>query len=328
MSCKMTPHGCAISATDIPALKSALEIILGLEFKPTHRLEIFARHAGYRSWAALKSNLEPRLDFSGNKIPLFLQPMAPRQDPFLSGMSSSQQDKLDAIARIGLVPMVEAALAIARDRAPEGIAMTGIDLPQIEIMARSSQASDDFRWSISLPSGQAFLIASPQNVQALKDGIYPLYGCAEAPGAQASDDWHFAPIEIDAEAFSFAGASQDSAKSLKSSDCIDFCQNTSGANLIFWSPEDQMSFTALFERLTDRIVDPRKIITLRDELLLFDEVLEPDFLTVGLFGTTRAPLPIALEAANGPLAVFWLSEMAQVVHGVAYEGRRLEIAEH
>ena len=58
----------AVKDSHLPALKDVLAVLLE-DAKSTHRLEIFSRICGYRTWASLKVKLDQAIE-----RPLLLEP--------------------------------------------------------------------------------------------------------------------------------------------------------------------------------------------------------------------------------------------------------------
>lgn len=328
MSYKTIPHDCAITKADLPHVKSALEVILGEEFKPTHRLEILARIAGYRTFASMKADFEPKLDLSGNPVPLYLSTAPQPGDPFIAGLPVEQRRKLHQLERVGILRMVSAALEISQDPIFGNIGVFPEDMTRIEIMAREARISRDNHsayFADRIPAGTAFLVISPDNVADLRKDVREFRELPGQPEEGAGTSWYLAPIVIDETRPYFETPDLSDIIELKPSDFPKMCVLARDASLVFWADEDARTFEAELACRSDRAVDPKRVITCRDTALEIDDEEEGSLFSVGYFGAARMDMPDTVEQFDGAFAVKWLSEIACMVHAFADEVRRLSI---
>jgi len=127
----------SLKASDLDALKEALEVIIGSGVKPTHRLEIFARLAGYRSFAALKSALEA-LDVFGRPAQIPLEDNPRQNDPFLTSLPVETRRHLAHLHHTGVVRMVGVALAMGQHPVFGRIGVSTENLEAIVAMAKNT----------------------------------------------------------------------------------------------------------------------------------------------------------------------------------------------
>lgn len=318
---KTIPHDCAITFADLPAMKVALEVILGEDFKPTHRLEIFARLAGYRTWASLKSDLEPRLDFAGDTVPLYLTSQPPLGDPFFEALPVAQRRKLRELEQIGILRMVDAAIMISYDPVFGEVGVTQDDMIKIEIMARAPRQRDPF-WPSTFPAGPAFLLVSPANIAALRHGASEVQGSTSVEAKRAPSTWHLAAVMVEEGAAFYDEPDLHDIRAISVEGIVEVCRRNPDANLLLWSEEDAKALQKELKQHTDRVIDPRHLITIQKDAHQIDTDCGDDFFNLGYRGTARVPLPEDGKEIDGHRAILWLSELGNVVHGVATEAKR------
>jgi hypothetical protein len=103
-----------ITASDLPFIKKALEVILGDVAGPSIRLEVFSRMAGYRTYAGLKTRLESFKDVNGEPFPLQLLDAPVDDESFYEQLEPDLRRRMAEVEETGLVRLVLAALAQAR----------------------------------------------------------------------------------------------------------------------------------------------------------------------------------------------------------------------
>lgn len=313
-------HICALTSADIDTVKSALEIILGDDIKPTHRLEIFARLAGYRTYAALQAEMTKSIDIHGDPLPALLYNSPRKNDPFIASLPLEIRRRLVKRDEIGILRMVAAALRLSRDAVFGDIGVSSEDIPRIEELARSN----GFRpWSPPidglLPAGPLLILASPENVASLKarEGV----GATEPETVEVLADWHLGHTMLPKGGWYFEPPKD--FRSFAVDDLGWLSEIERSTTFVFFSDADRDAFMAIVASRTGRQIDRRKCVSVKRGALELQDEADGSFFSLGYYGAANNDLPASREAITGPFAVNWLSDIVTVVHGVASELPRL-----
>ncbi len=182
----------AVTAAHLPVLKDALSVILE-DAKSTHRLEIFSRICGYRTWAALKASLDQAVD-----RPLLLPLGMFQPDSFILEQPQSVRRRMAALGLFGFLPAVEAGMDLAWD-ADFGYLGLADDVAIDTILRRREEISDHHLttpFSIDA-SAQRALLLSPANRLAIVNGARGIRGLD--PIADPGFGWAGAVITPDTQ---------------------------------------------------------------------------------------------------------------------------------
>lgn len=104
----------SITMDDLPHIKKILSVILTPETQSVTRLEIFARMAGFRTYAGLKSRLENFTDIGGKSFPLDIT-QGPSADPdFFNGLADATKRSIIRAEEVGFIRLIIAGLRNAQ----------------------------------------------------------------------------------------------------------------------------------------------------------------------------------------------------------------------
>lgn len=322
-------HICAITPADLDAVKALLEIIIGNTVSASHRIEVFARLAGYRTYAALKADLQDRLDIFGNPLPTPIYASPRKNDPFLTQLPIEVRRKLAKLEHVGLLKVVAVALKISNDPVFGNIGIEPHTLDsifQIAMKEKKHQVShDDF--TLELPAGRLILVASPSNLTDLKTkGSGSVDDTPET--SDLNNRWHLSPTYLPPNTRFFDSPRPEDLVSMEPGSIEGLASLVQDGTLVFFSQEDIDDFSTFVTSQTGRFVNPQTMVSVKAAALEIEYEDDGGFFGVGYYGTARNDVPPgedALAALSGDFAVQWLSEIANVVHGCNFEYKRLSI---
>lgn len=104
----------SVTSNDILHIKKALNALLGDVASASLRLEVFARMAGFRTYAGLRTRLESFHDVNGKPFPLQLNERAVEDRDFFEGLDPALRRRLAEVEEIGFMRLIIAALVQAR----------------------------------------------------------------------------------------------------------------------------------------------------------------------------------------------------------------------
>lgn len=322
-------HICAITPADLETVKALLEIVLGETLGASHRLEVFARLAGYRTYAALKADLQTGIDIFGDPLPTPLYANPRKNDPFIAELPVEVRRKLAILEQVGLLRMLAVALRISNDPVFGNIGLDPKDLDSIFKTAMEDKAQEGVEKDrlFELPAGRLILVTSPVNLADLRARVSG--GIDNGSGTPKPDDpWHLSPAHLAPNAQFFENPRPEDLVVMGVGNIDRLAALVADGTLVFFSDEDLEAFSAFVTKHTGRIVNPRNMISVKTAALEIESEMDGGFFEVGYYGTARNDIPHgegAMTAINGDFAVQWLSEIANVVHACSYEYNRMAL---
>jgi hypothetical protein len=160
----------SVTSSDLPHIKNAMNILLGDVAGASLRLEVFARMAGYRTYAALRTRLEAFQDVNGNPFPLRLREQATQDREFFSKLDPHLLRRISHLEETGFMRLVVAALVQSRHPI-----LGDIGLPDNSTIASLRETAERIFDASMLPRDtepqgrlkRATLILTPENTKEI-----------------------------------------------------------------------------------------------------------------------------------------------------------------
>ena len=333
MSLPLQPFGFTIALPDLDMLKAALEFVLGADLKPTHRLEIFARLSGYKSYAALKTELG-YLDLSGRPVAVPIKAEPVKGDSFMSSLPLEVRRRLARQDRIGLIKMIAVALELGRSEIFGETGFAAEDMRFIEARAGkiSLTVPKEVVISGTLPAGRLLLVTSSANLENLRAGSDWVAGQGDEPMAlgdrlpKGDGAWHVAQVHLEVDARFFKTPHDEDVITVAewTEDVLaQLADALRDVTLVFFDEKAMHAFRKAVFMSTGRVVSLADCRVIRDALCDIEDSPDEDFINLGYHGTARNDVPSERAPVSGAFAVQWLAELCNVVHGTRFEMKRM-----
>ena len=332
-------HICAITSTDLSTVKALLEITLGDTLSASHRLEVFARLAGYRTYAALKADIQNRIDIFGNQLPTPLYNNPNINDPFILCLPVEVRRKLAILEQVGLLRMLGVALEISNDPVFGNIGLEQKDLAHIFQMATQRKNAEaevltdgENRYFEELPAGRLIMIASPDNLADLRSFIQnnnEIVSTSSCRSQNTDLQWFLSPTYLEANKPFVENPRPEDLVVMADPNIDRLAALIADGTLVFFSKEDLEAFSAFVVQHTGRRINPRQMISVKTAVLDINCENDASFFETGYYGTAACDVPDGEDlhqTISGNFAVQWLSEIANIMHGCAYEWRRMMLS--
>lgn len=309
----------AITPSDLPIVKDLLEIIMGDDTRPTHRLEVFSRLCGYGSWAALKAEIDGN---AANKrsAPTLLCNRPKLDDSFLASLPREQKRRLAELDSPGIPALVGAGMSMAWHPL-----YGDIGLPDGLTRALLVKAAMEAPFAPRAQHGlfdHAVIVVSPQNCAEIIEARIEEH--AHIPVDTRLDHdlpWIFGRVSLedeDARAFDVPAEIVESHRP----GCEKFRSLADGSCVIFFSEDDQKAFQAQAKK-NGYHLSSGVCASLKAEALNMESEKAGDFYSIGYYGTARNDLPEKLQDMSSDFFFNWGFEIYNVVHGYFYEFDRI-----
>lgn len=308
----------AVKDSHLPALKDVLAVLLE-DAKSTHRLEIFSRICGYRTWASLKVKLD-----QATERPLLLETGIYQPDAFMLEQPRSVRRRMAEIGLFNFLNLVEAGLDLTWDDDFGDVGLeTGVGIDAIA-RHRDKLVEENRPTSFSIDKDlRRALILSPQNHLDIINGTRRLRGLE--PIADPGLSWVGAVITPNSTGSFY--------ETILEQDILEVApSNADHIDVLLHHPTRVYSLKDL-EALTRSLTGNRNWIGLcqsdilkdhMDDMGLTDEIDRSIPTPHGLFelgyhGCTRLEIPEDLADIDARFALEWLHEISTVVQGCHYE---------
>lgn len=333
MSHPLQPFGFTIALPDLDPLKAALEFVLGADLKPTHRLEIFARLSGYKSYAALKTELG-YLDLSGRPVAVPIKAEPVKGDSFMASLPLEVRRRLARQDRIGLLKMIAVALELGRSEIFGETGFVEEDMRFIEARAGKITLTVPKEVVISgtLPAGRLLLVASSGNLENLRAGSDWVAGKGEEPMTlgdrlpRGDGSWHLAQVFLDIDARFFEAPRDEDVVTVAewTADVLaQLADMLRDVTFVFFDEISMHAFRKAVFASTGRVVSLADCRILSAELCDIEDSAKADFFDIGYYGTARNDVPQERADVSGAFTAQWLAELGNIVHGYHFELKQL-----
>ena len=314
----------AVKSTHLSALKDVLAVLLE-DAKSTHRLEIFSRICGYRTWASLKAKLDQATEHS-----LLLETGIFQPDAFILEQPRSVRRRMAEIGLFNFLHLVEAGLDLAWD---DDFGDVGLEEGAgIDAIVRNGErlAQENLPTSFSIDKGlRRALILSPQNHLDIINGARRLRGME--PIADPGLSWVGAIVTPNTSGSFYEPIREEDILKIDPNDVdqidvlLDYTTRVyslGDLEALARSLNGNRSRIGLCQ--SDILEDHAESVGFLDEIAE-DAPTHRGIFELGYFGYTRMAIPDDPIAIDATFALEWLHEISIVIQACHHEFAMLSV---
>jgi len=312
----------AVKNIHLPAIKDVLAVLLE-DAKSTHRLEIFSRICGYRTWASLKVKLDQAID-----RPLLLECGIYQPDAFMLEQPQPVRRRMAEIGLFKFLDLVEAGLDLTWDDDFGDVGLeAGVGIDAI-VRRHDKIVEEDRPTSFSIDKSLCrALILSPQNHLDIINGARRLRGME--PISDPGLNWVGATIMPNSAGSFYEEILPEDVLEVTpaNADHIDVLLNHPTR---VYSLGDLENLSHLLTGNINWIgLCQSDILKEHIENMGLDEEVEqcattpPGIFELGYRGCARMDIPDDIGNIDAKFALEWLNEISMVVQGCHYEFAKL-----
>lgn len=308
----ITPSAWSVTKDDLPDIKKLLSIILGEHLGASLRLEVFARLAGFRTYASLKSRLENFADINGDPFPARLVDDPVLDKEFFAQLPVEARRHLADIEETGLVRMVIAGLHKSRHPV---LGNLGIDAALTIDDLRTSCERLFHPASVSREKGtpkemtnSAALVVTPENVANIRES-------SGLPQGDFEDTFAIFPFDFpETDAFPRL-PTKGEIRTV--SDPAQLARMLAGRKVYAYSTDDLFAIKKKISHQGAK--PPAHFIQLKSLATESQDLpLDTDLFTLG--SVMECDIPECSSQARPEIIMFWMLEILTFVH--AYQKER------